>query len=342
MSILRFWLENARKIALPQSILPCLTAVVLCIRQNGFVWWLMFPILLGVGAVHLGMNLADDYFDYKHDPRLRSDLCSDSIRARMEKCMYLRSGQTTLHSLVLAMVCFLLFGAAMCCIVCVVQGFLCGWQAVIGIVSYAVLGLFIGLNYSGKPLELCFRGWGEVVIGLLFGPLLMLGTQAAMTGTFFSLPMLCMGVAVGCIVANIVYVHSVMEVNADAALGKMTFARLLGQTNRMIFFVAVFALLPFVILLIGVTLEWWSAWYMLTLLTLPMSLYLIYSTYRFAHNLPCKDTPRWWMGPMGNWNQFVEAGIDWFLIRWLLARNICIYFCLTLMLVHIVLLFLCV
>ena len=54
-----FWIKNARSISLPQSALPCLTAIVLCIGQEGFVWWLAFPIILGVCAVHLGMNLAD-------------------------------------------------------------------------------------------------------------------------------------------------------------------------------------------------------------------------------------------------------------------------------------------
>lgn len=339
MQSLRFWLQNSRYISLPQSALPCLTAIVLCIGQPGFVWWLALPVLLGVCAAHLGMNLADDYFDYRHDSRLRSDLSSTSIRARMEKCHYIRSGSTTLHALGMAVVAFLGFAALMGLIAFVAQGLLHGWQAAAGMMLYAVLGLIVGINYSGKPLELGFHGLGELVIGLMFGPLNMLGVQAAMTGQWFSWPMLCMSVGVGALVINIVYVHSVMEVNADAELGKMTFARLLRRPAWMIAFVAVFALLPFVMLTIGIALGWWSPWYLMTLLSLPMSIYLIYSTHHFVYGLPCADSPRWWMGPMGNWADYVQAGIDWFLIRWLLARNICTLFCLILMFVHIVLLF---
>ena len=313
---------------------------MLCIGQSGFVWWLALPVLLGVCAAHLGMNLADDYFDYRHDSRLRSDLSSSSIRARMDKCSYIRSGETTVHTLGMAVVWFLLFAASMGLIAFVAQWLLHGWQAAMGIVLYAFLGLLVGINYSGKPLELGLHGFGELVIGLIFGPLNMLGVQAAMTGTIFSLPMLCMSIGVGCLVINIVYVHSVMEVNADAELGKMTFARLLRKPAWMIFFVAVFALMPFIMLAIGIALGWWSPWYLLTLATLPMSVYLIYSTHHFTHGLPCADTPRWWMGPMGNWDNYVKAGIDWFLLRWLLARNICTFFCLILMIVHIALLFL--
>lgn len=339
MSTLRFWLKNSRNISLPQSALPCLTAIVLCIGQDGFVWWLAFPVLLGVCAAHLGMNLADDYFDYRHDSRLRSDLSSTSIRARMEKCHYIRSGETTVHALGKAVAGFLCFAASMGLIAVVAQWLLHGWQAVMGILLYALLGLLVGINYSGKPLELGFHGWGELVIGLMFGPLNMLGVQAAMTGIIFSLPMLCMSIGIGCLVVNIVYVHSVMEVNADAELGKMTFARLLRKPTWRIAFVAIFALMPFVMLALGIGLGWWSPWYLLTVVTLPMSVYLIYSTHHFVYGLPCADTPRWWMGPMGKWDDYVKAGIDWFLIRWLLARNICTFFCLILMIVHVVLLF---
>lgn len=338
MNTLRFWLNNSRYISLPQSALPCLTAIVLCIGQPGFVWWLALPILLGVCAAHLGMNLADDYFDYKHDSRIRSELSSISIRARIDKCCYIRSGETTLHALGWAVMYFLCFAASMGLITFLAQGLLHGWQATIGIVLYAVLGLLIGISYSGKPLELGYHGLGELVIGIMFGPLNMLGTQAALTGTLFSWQMLCMGIAVGCLVINIVYVHSVMEVNADTELDKMTFARLLRKPQLMLFFIAFFALMPFIILSIGIILNWWSPWYLLTLLTLPMSIYLIYSTHHFIYNRPCINNPRWWMGPMGNWDDYVQAGIDWFLIRWLLARNICTFFCLILIVVHIILL----
>ena len=335
MSKIGFWIKNARSISLPQSALPCLTAVVLCIGQEGFLWWLALPVLLGICAAHLGMNLADDYFDYKHDSRTRADISSTSVRARMEKCHYLGEGKAIVSQLGWAIVFFLGFAALMGATAFAAQWLIHGWQAAMGIVIYAVLGLVVGINYSGKPLELGYHGLGELVIGLMFGPLNMLGVQAALTGTPFSWQMLCMSVGIGCMVTNIVYVHSVMEVNADAELGKMTFARLLKHKAAMIVFIGFFALMPFAMLALGIAMGWWSAWYLLTLATLPMSVYLIHSTRLFAYGLPRNDTPHWWMGPMGDWEDYKKAGIDWFLYRWLVARNICTFFCLILMLVHV-------
>ena len=139
----------------------------------------------------------------------------------MEKCHYLkREGneesttesekKATVSQLGWAIVGFLSFAAMMGGITFVAQWLLHGWQAAMGIIIYAVLGLFVGINYSGKPLELGFHGFGELVIGLMFGPLNMLGVQAALTGTPFSWQMLCMSIGIGCMVTNIVYVHSVM------------------------------------------------------------------------------------------------------------------------------------
>jgi 1,4-dihydroxy-2-naphthoate octaprenyltransferase len=343
MSRFAFWFKNARNIALPQSILPTLTAIILCIGQEGFLWWLALPLLLGVCAAHLGMNLADDYYDFKHDSRIRADINKNSVRARMEKCHYLVRGneapsetKATISQLGWAIVAFLGFAALMGSIAFVAQWIIHGWQAAMGIVMYALIGLFVGINYSGKPLELGFHGFGELVIGLMFGPLCMLGIQAAITGTIFSWEMLCMSIAIGCMVTNIVYVHSVMEVEADAELGKMTFARLLGRKSAMITFISIFAIIPFAILGMGIALGWWSPWYLFTLITLPMSIYLIHSTRLFAYGLPRNDTPHWWMGPMGDWESYKKAGMDWFLYRWLLARNICTFFCLVLIIVHLI------
>ena len=71
-----------------------------------------------------------------------------------------------------------------------------------------------------------------------------------------------------------------------------------------------------------------------------MSVSLIVSTWKFINNLPRNDQPRWWMGPMGNWPAYVEAGIDWFLFRWLMARNICTFFCLIVIIVFLLVMFL--
>ncbi|MBR6508273.1 MAG: prenyltransferase [Paludibacteraceae bacterium] len=333
-----FWIRNSRAIALPQSALPALLAIVLCIGQDGFTWWVAILAFFGVCIGHLGMNLADDYFDYKRDSRIRSTLSSKSIRARMDKCTYINNGDATIQDLGKAVCVFLGIAGGIGLICVFAQWWLHGEMAALWVILYALAGLFVGINYSGAPLKLCMHGLGELVIGLMFGPLLMLGMQAAVCGIAFSWPMAVISAAIGLLVTNIVYVHSVMETDADGELGKMTFARLFKSRTTQLVFVGIFALVPFALLGLGIALGWWSWWYLTTLLTLPMSIYLIYSLTRFVKGLPTNDNPRWWMGPMTEFEIFKETGMDWFLIRWLLARNVVMYWCLIIIIVQVILL----
>lgn len=333
-----FWIRNSRALSLPQSALPALLAMVLCISQPTFVWWIAVLAIFGVCIGHLGMNLADDYYDYKRDSRIRSTLSSNSIRARIDKCSYIQNGDATIDDLRKAMIIFLAIAGLLGAICVIAQFVINGYQSAIWIIVYALLGLFIGINYSGGPLKLCMHGLGELVIGTMFGPLLMLGMQAACTGIAFSWPMAVLSIGIGFLVTNIVFVHSVMEVNADGELGKMTFARLLRHRSIMLTFVVIFAIVPYFLIGLGILLGWWSAWYLLSLLTLPMSIFLVIYLGKFVYGKPTNDNPRKWMGPMPEFEIYKEAGMDWFLIRWLLARNIVMYFCLIIMIIEIFLL----
>ena len=89
----------------------------------------------------------------------------------------------------------------------------------------------------------------------------------------------------------------------------------------------------------GVVLGQMNPAYLAVLAVLPVSLWLVGSLRAFVNNKDVAIEPKPWMGPMGDWDNYVKAGIDWFLFRWLLARNICTFFCLVLMIIHIVLLF---
>ncbi len=330
-----FWIRNSRAIALPQSALPAGLAIAMCANQPTFVWWTAILTFLGICVGHLGMNLADDYYDFLRDSRIRSTLSATSVRARLDKCRYITSGDATVEDLRRAMIRFFAIATLLGAAAIVGQAVVNGIESAIYPCVYALLGLGLGLSYSGRPLQLCMHGLGELVIGTMFGPLLMLGMQSAVCGIAFSWPVAVMGTAIGLLVTNIVYVHSVMEVAADGELDKMTFARLLYRQTRTpeLVMVGLFAMLPFALIGLGIVLRWWSAWTLLTLLTLPMSIYLIYSLYRFVHHLPTNDNPRWWFGPMTEFQIYKEAGMDWFLIRWLLARNVVMYICLILIIV---------
>ncbi|MGM9783349.1 MAG: prenyltransferase [Paludibacteraceae bacterium] len=329
MNTLKFWIKNARDIALPQSILPALLAVSMAAVHPDFSWWLALVALFGVVCAHLGFNLADDYFDYRHnDVEARKKVTAEGFRTHMEKCHYIESGEATPKELLMAMCAFLAVAG--------VAGGVVWWFRGWPVAVLTLAGLLLGISYSGKPLELGYHGLGELVIGVMFGPLLMIGMQFAACGVFDD-KIVWVSAAVGLLVTNIVYSHAVLDLKADAQAGKMTFARLLRTRGAMLSFSGLFNLLPFAILIVGVAVGQLHWAYLSVLPLLPMGIYLIYSLAAHLDDKTIPFEPRWWMGPMGNFELYRRHNMDWFLIRWLVARNLVTFFCLVLAVVNVVL-----
>ena len=329
MNTLKFWIKNARDIALPQSILPALLAVSMAAVHPDFSWWPALVALFGVVCAHLGFNLADDYFDYRHnDVEARKKVTAEGFRTHMEKCHYIESGEATPKELLMAICAFLAVAG--------VAGGVVWWFRGWPVAVLTLAGLLLGISYSGKPLELGYHGLGELVIGVMFGPLLMIGMQFAACGVFDS-KIVWVSAAVGLLVTNIVYSHAVLDLKADAQAGKMTFARLLRTRGAMLSFSGLFNLLPFAILIVGVAVGQLHWAYLSVLPLLPMGIYLIYSLAAHLNDKTIPFEPRWWMGPMGNFELYRRHNMDWFLIRWLVARNLVTFFCLVLAVVNVVL-----
>jgi 1,4-dihydroxy-2-naphthoate octaprenyltransferase len=328
INTIRFWLQNARFRALPQSILPAILALCMASRSDGFFVYLGIFAVLGVIAGHLSINLFDDYFDYKvKGSEFRDAMTRKGFRARISKCTYLTSGQTGLKQLLIA--CFV-FGA-----IALSMGFLIFLYRGIAILWIALITAFLGISYSGSPLRLSYHGLGEILIGIMFGPLLMSAVYFSACGQL-NWSILFVSVPVGLLVANIVYTHAIMDYEPDMEVGKMTFAVLLKSKTRMLAGLFVLLLGAFACIIGGVAMGYLSSLYLLTLLSSPMAAALFYLMVEFVRHPEKKFTPKKWMGPMGNWERMQTANIDWFMIRWLLARNLLSFFCILIIFVCLV------
>lgn len=339
---IKFWLNNARTVALPQSVTPAVASICFAAgsvaqhRALGdamadnihFSLLLSLVALVGVICAHLSVNLFDDYFDYKNAGlESRQRLHRAGMRARIAKATYLAEGQATMKQTRVAACTF--------ATIAIVMGVVCfafrGWL----VLALAAVGGILGFFYSAKPLALGYRGLGELVTGLIFGPLLMLGVSYAACG-YFPEGIGYAGCAIGLLVINILYTHSIMDADADRSVSKQTLATLLATPKKMLIASAVFNFFPFVLIILGVALSLLSPWFLLTLLTMPMGLKLFMLMRQFVHEKqtsvagqPSRDNPlqrHWWMGPMDNWNAIVESDLDWFMLRWYLARNYLTFF----------------
>lgn len=328
MGKIRVWIKNARSTSLMQSVMPAILAVVMAFGSEDFSIWASVVAVFGVIAAHLGMNLADDYFDYKvGTSESRKHLVRQGFRARLVKYPYLTDGSASLKDLKLAIVLFLAVAAVFGLSIVLFRTYY--------VIPIVLITLFLGIFYSAAPLKLSYRGLGELVIGLIFGPLLMSGVYIASSGVFET-SILWISIPMGLLVTNILFTHSFIDQIADKASGKVTLAVLIGNNKGNFVVSLLLNLLPFAMIVTAALLGYISYWYLLCLLVLPRALWLLYSLKAFCEKKEVNtDRPAWFLGRMENWERIKQSGTDWFMIRWYCARNIISDFCLIIILIKI-------
>ena len=339
---IKTWLQNGRSGALVQSVMPAIAAVALAAGGRSFCWWMALLAVLGGECAHLALNLADDWFDYKVDMKGDRDrVIRRGFRAMTAKYPYLTDGSQTLRSTAVAIGWFTAAALACFAAIFIPRTLQAGFSAHDGSWPLAVivlLGAFLGYFYSAPPLKLAYRGLGELVIGVIFGPLLMCGVYFATCGNI-DWKILAISLPIGLLVVNILFTHSFIDMDSDAESNKMTFARVLGSSRACLIFAFILNLLPFAIIIAAVAARMMHPAYLATLLALPRAIWLCSSLVRFcrrqAGQKDVPDMPPAWLGPMpkNKWEEIRKAGIDWFLMRWFCARNILSLFCLCIIIV---------
>ncbi|MCL2590871.1 MAG: prenyltransferase [Betaproteobacteria bacterium] len=320
MSFCRFWFKNSRPHALPQSVLPALFAACLAANQADFSLPLAFLAVMGVIAGNMSANLFDDYFDYKaHHAYYRNVLNREGFRARIGKCVYLTSNQATVRQL-------LCVSLALMGIAFLIGGVIFYFRGVT-ILTIAAITAMLAIFYSGPPLRLSYHGLGELVIGVIFGPLNMIGTYYAACGTVDQ-SLIFISIPVGLLVMNIIYVHSMLDVIADKKTGKQTLAVFLERPWAMLAVLFFVLFLPFFIIGYGIWRGSLPVSHIALMLALPMAVSLFYMMTVFYRKPEKRFEPKPWMGFMRGWRQIEAIGIGWFMIRWFLARNLLVSVCL--------------
>lgn len=316
---LRFWLDCARWQAFGQSLLPAVLALVLVWGEDGFSLSAGILAVLGVLLVHTSTNLLDDYFDYRCESvQVRQAMVDGGMRARSHKCHYILSGATTLGRLLAAA---LVFGG-----LAVVIGLYLVWLRGVGIAAIAAAGAFCCYFYSAPPIRLSFHYLGEAAVGVVFGPILMSGVSLAACGRV-SAPVLFFSIPIGILVTNIVYTHAILDFEPDRRAGKNTLAVFFGSPKRAFWLMFAMVIAAYVIPAAAVAGGRLSPKMLLMLLTLPMACGLIRSVRRFVRAPNETVRRRFWMGPMEYWPQICQAGIDWYMVRWYLSRNLLTFYC---------------
>lgn len=305
---IKLWLNIGRGYTIPQSALPYIFAVILAAKQYKIDYFLSFLGLIGIVSVHLSFNMLDDYFDWKKGAVAKyKELAQKGIVAITNKCFYFEQNLTTpktvfIVSLVMDAIAFLI-------------GIFIALKVGTSVIIIALITAVLGFFYSSDPVKLSYIGLGEPVIGIIFGPLLMFGAYIT-AGASPDKVVLFASIIIGLLVANIAYTHAIMDFDSDIKAGKKSFPILFKTKDNAIKVQCFIYIFAYVIFAVSLLLKVYPLKTVLVFITLPKALALIKLMKTEARE------KKLWMGPVENWEQLKKEGLDWFMLRLCIARNL--------------------
>ncbi|MFQ5950883.1 MAG: 1,4-dihydroxy-2-naphthoate octaprenyltransferase [Candidatus Geothermarchaeales archaeon] len=178
---------------------------------SGFLDLNLFILtLLGASLAHLGVNTANDFFDYRQGADMVNVTPTPySGGSRVIQYGLASPGQmlgTSVTSVTLAVI---------------VGLYLAFTRGFAEILLLTALGTFIIVFYTASPIRLVYRGLGELAVGFAFGPLIVTGTYFVQAQAF-SLQAVLASLPVGILVAMILYVNEIPDIRWDRKAGKKT------------------------------------------------------------------------------------------------------------------------
>ncbi len=209
----RAWYQASRPPFFVATLIPLLLGATVA-HSEGYwntVRWMV--VLLACFLVHLATNLANDYFEYGTGADEGDSIGGSRV---------LQEGKIKPREIRNALV--VLYVAAFFCGLWIVWGSRFWWLAFVMIFAF-----FSSLFYTAPPIRYGYRGLGEVFVGSNMGPVMVVGTAAALTGHFVPRAF-WLSIPIGLMVALILYYQSLSDIEADRSVGKLTLAVRLGTS----------------------------------------------------------------------------------------------------------------
>ena len=208
------FLYSARSIILVISAQAAVIAMLLAAADRRFDWFDAFLVLAGFVVAHMISNLSNDWYGFR-----RGHDTPDSPRMRY-----------TVHPMareVLGARAFATGFAILAAIGIAIMGYFLVERGALAF-AFAAAGIALLLLYDAAPIPLKSIGLGEIAVFLVWGPLMVGGGYAMITGRV-SLNALLVSVPYGFGVMSILVGKHIDQIDFDSGKGIRTLPVLLGE-----------------------------------------------------------------------------------------------------------------
>jgi 1,4-dihydroxy-2-naphthoate octaprenyltransferase len=256
LSSFQIWLMAIRPKTLPAAVSPVIIGIAFAIRGNQFDFFPVVAALLGALILQIGANLANDYSDFHKGTDTEERI--GPVRVASSGLMDVKTLRNGLMvTLFLAMV----------------IGLYLIWVGGVVILLIGTLSLIFLLAYSGGPWPYGYKGLGDLFVFIFFGLFAVNGTYYVQA-LQFDTDVFIGSIAPGTLITAILVVNNYRDIETDRKTGKNTLAVMLGRQWTIIEF-SLLLLIAYLIPIYLLTVEHFSLWILLPLISFPFSLNLV-------------------------------------------------------------------
>ena len=218
--------------------------------------------LIGIIILHLGTNIFDDAVDYTWEKHKIDKGLKTEFNFQKGKCICILQNLITIKQAYL--ISFTLF------IISALTGLL--FLQIRGIELLYVI-IPSGIICVLYPVLGCL-GMGEILVSIIFSPLIYSGVYFIMTG-HFSLDILILSISTGLLAVAVLHNHMLLDYKYDTTNRKITLCRLCKTENNALILLGIIVSLAYINLIIWVSVGRLSYIYLLPLITIPNAVMLI-------------------------------------------------------------------
>lgn len=236
-------------------------------RSGPVEWGWYVLVVVGTVLCHAAGNVLNDYFDTRNEVDQPD---SATVRYRPHPIV---GGLMQPRTVLIEAIVLFSLAAAIGLVLIVFRTWLVFWLA--------LAGLVLTVFYSGGPLGLKYRALGEVVVFLIWGPLMFLGAYAVQRLALGVEPVIA-SIPFGVLVALVLYANNIRDVAQDSRSGISTLGTLLGPERALTGF-TILMLSAYVYVVAAVAVGAITPWTLLVLLSAPTAVGLLR---RFRAGIP--------------------------------------------------------
>lgn len=268
-----FWQLADPKIWIASTV-PMFVAAAYAYGKTGEfdLFWFVVSVI-GIYLIEIGKNAVNEFVDYKSG--VDTFVTPDKRTPFSGGKKTIVEGKLTVEETVIIALVTILVSCAIGLAIVIFR------EPRVFIVGLA--GVLIAVFYSLPPFKLSYRGFGEIAVGITFGPLIVIGMYLVMTH-HVSIDVLLVSLPIGFLITNVLWINQYPDYEADLKGHKYNLLVRIGKQKGVIVYAALYVAAYLSLALIALVTK--NPIWLMTFITIPLAVRSVNVARKYYDEIP--------------------------------------------------------